>query len=360
MPDSDGDGLPDALEIELGTDPYNRDTDGDGYSDFFEHRFRSEGFDPRNPSAPAINCGDNRDRDGDGLAVCEEEYLGTNPRNPDSDGDGVPDGIEFVLGTDPLLADMAMDPDFDGILNIDEIRAGTSPTIADEAVYRGERMLYTIHDRGLKEIVNPRNDRVEERRCYDFDIRRVGMAVTTLPREPGRNRILIHTHERLAEMGGTTGISKAACFEAIYNGGRMKHPESGSIDVSQDALDELHDSYYTQLNSLASCPFFGFDEEDERLPNRAEIESAVTKCMPGRIHLANQLYTREKLFELFDRHIDEDARLRLPELAHELFIPLANLNTSRDCLRPWELERFQTLLDDLEAACATCLPAEGP
>lgn len=370
LPDSDGDGLPDALEIELGTDPYARDTDGDGYSDFFEHRFRSEGFDPRNPRAPAIVCGDSRDRDGDGLAVCEEEYLGTNPLNPDSDGDGVPDGIEFILGTDPLVSDMAMDPDFDGLLNIDEIRAGTDPMAEDEATYRSERVLTTIHDRGLMEIENPRNNRIEERRCYDFDLRRVGMAVTTLPREPGLNRVMIHTHERLAELGGNTGISKAACFESIYNGPRMKNPESGRIDVSQDALDIVHDRYYAQLNALATCPFFGFDppaeeggeegDEEVRLPTRDELESAVTKCMPGRIRLDNQLFTRDQIFELFDRHIDSDARLRLPEQAHRLFVPLANLNTNRDCFRPWELERFQRFLDDLEEACGTCVVPDEP
>ena len=31
--DADNDGLTNAQEIALGTDPFNRDTDGDGYSD---------------------------------------------------------------------------------------------------------------------------------------------------------------------------------------------------------------------------------------------------------------------------------------------------------------------------------------
>ncbi len=68
--DTDGDGLCDADEITLGTDPNNPDSDGDGVSD------------------------------GD------EVTAGTDPNNPDTDGDGVSDGDERVLGTDPLVPDM--------------------------------------------------------------------------------------------------------------------------------------------------------------------------------------------------------------------------------------------------------------
>ncbi|MFP2964292.1 hypothetical protein ACLEPN_42965, partial [Myxococcus sp. 1LA] len=34
------------------------------------------------------------DTDGDGLSDAEEIALGTDPNNPDTDGDGLPDGIE--------------------------------------------------------------------------------------------------------------------------------------------------------------------------------------------------------------------------------------------------------------------------
>lgn len=44
-PDSDGDGLPDNLEISIGTDPHNPDTDGDGFDDYTEvlHHFNPNG-----------------------------------------------------------------------------------------------------------------------------------------------------------------------------------------------------------------------------------------------------------------------------------------------------------------------------
>ena len=42
------------------------------------------------------------DDDGDGLSNAEEAELGTDPNEPDTDGDGLADGDEVSLGTDPL------------------------------------------------------------------------------------------------------------------------------------------------------------------------------------------------------------------------------------------------------------------
>lgn len=45
------------------------------------------------------------DRDGDGIEDAREERLGTDPDNADSDGDGRIDGVELELGNSPLNAD---------------------------------------------------------------------------------------------------------------------------------------------------------------------------------------------------------------------------------------------------------------
>jgi hypothetical protein len=48
-------------------------------------------------------CGDNADPDNDGLTNLQEQQLGTDPTNPDTDGDGLADGDEVnVFNTDPL------------------------------------------------------------------------------------------------------------------------------------------------------------------------------------------------------------------------------------------------------------------
>lgn len=68
-----------------------------------------------------------RDSDGDGLSDAEEALLGTDPGVPDTDRDGLADGEELMVGTDPLLSDT----DEDGIPDGDEDRLLTDPVLAD-------------------------------------------------------------------------------------------------------------------------------------------------------------------------------------------------------------------------------------
>ena len=89
--DSDGDGISNKDELDLGTDPDLADTDGDGVDDGVE---QDNGSDPLNP-----------DSDDDGLTDGEEASLGTSATNADSDGDGYLDGWEVDAGTDPANAE---------------------------------------------------------------------------------------------------------------------------------------------------------------------------------------------------------------------------------------------------------------
>ena len=76
MLDTDGDGLTDAEEAILGTNPLKIDTDGDGLTDYEEVMIYK-----------------------------------TDPLNPDTDGDGYNDGDEVLAGYDPLLPDGALLPE---------------------------------------------------------------------------------------------------------------------------------------------------------------------------------------------------------------------------------------------------------
>ena len=89
--DSDGDGLTDSYEVQIGTNPFDPDTDKDGLSDgeeVLKHK-----TDPLNP-----------DSDWDGLKDGAEVMVyTTDPLNPDTDAGGVKDGHEVIEdATNPL------------------------------------------------------------------------------------------------------------------------------------------------------------------------------------------------------------------------------------------------------------------
>ena len=111
--DTDGDGLSDAEEVAIGSDPLNRDYDADGLLDGEE--VYTQGTDPLN-----------NDSDGDGLLDGEEvSQYGSSPISTDIDGDGITDGDElFVYGTQPATPDS----DGDGIWDGEEVFVyGTNP-----------------------------------------------------------------------------------------------------------------------------------------------------------------------------------------------------------------------------------------
>jgi outer membrane protein OmpA-like peptidoglycan-associated protein len=115
--DNDKDGLIKRVELEIGTDPENPDTDGDGLKDGEEvNKYKT---DPLNP-----------DSDGDQLKDGEEVHkYKTDPLNPDTDGDTLKDGQEVITyKTDPLSADTDGDTLTDG----DEVnKYKTDPLKAD-------------------------------------------------------------------------------------------------------------------------------------------------------------------------------------------------------------------------------------
>jgi len=108
--DTDGDGLPDALETGgfrdgLGnwyvTDPNDPDTDGDGLSDGEEAGTLVDVNGRkyfRIISNPML-----ADSDGDGINDFDEVSYGTDPFNPDTDFDGIPDSID----PEPLIPQTA-------------------------------------------------------------------------------------------------------------------------------------------------------------------------------------------------------------------------------------------------------------
>jgi phosphatidylserine/phosphatidylglycerophosphate/cardiolipin synthase-like enzyme len=103
QPDADLDGILDPVD----NCPWNansdqQDTDNDGVGDV---------------------CDNYSDRDNDGLDDANEVIIGTDPLDPDTDDDGLLDGEEVAMGIDPLNPDTDGDGHEDG----DEIAAGSDP-----------------------------------------------------------------------------------------------------------------------------------------------------------------------------------------------------------------------------------------
>lgn len=151
--DSDGDGLTDAQEAELGTDANSADSDGDGLTDAEE--INEYETDPMNPDTDGDGLSDgdevnsynsdpnNSDSDGDGLTDGDEvnEY-NTDPNSADSDGDGLNDYDEIMTHeTDPNNADS----DGDGFTDSQELDMGTNPSDSSDPVYLDEGSLETVY-----------------------------------------------------------------------------------------------------------------------------------------------------------------------------------------------------------------------
>lgn len=111
--DSDGDGITDSLETQLGLDPMSADSDGDGVADGLD-QFSSDG--------PVDDQACEADTDSDGGST-EPEVIVPDPMDDevdnsiiDTDGDGLTDDSELALGLDPLN----IDTDGDGFSDNDD------------------------------------------------------------------------------------------------------------------------------------------------------------------------------------------------------------------------------------------------
>lgn len=113
-PDFDGDGLLNALEAEVGTNPREIDTDNDGLDDKEEYDYWTYKFE--NTSEPRDKPIGDWDADGK-VNIIDE----------DSDNDGLFDGYELGIETDPAKSDT----DNDNIDDKDEILEGLDPKNPD-------------------------------------------------------------------------------------------------------------------------------------------------------------------------------------------------------------------------------------
>ena len=127
--DRNSDGVPDVVELRLGCSPLANDTDKDGLSDAYEIKMLMPFCLPGMADSDSDGAPDSsEDPDNDGLTNAQEMALGTDPLKWDTDGDGIPDGQEAA---DPHLNPLAKDTDGDGLNDGSELRLGTDPSNPD-------------------------------------------------------------------------------------------------------------------------------------------------------------------------------------------------------------------------------------
>ncbi|MFL5321548.1 MAG: VWA domain-containing protein [Myxococcaceae bacterium] len=247
--DSDSDHLSDADEIKERTDPLNRDTDGDGFSDGVEVYFRAHGaaFTPNQIATPDgggldIGCPPNLrgiDTDCDGLLDCDEQLIGTNPERVDSDNDGVPDGTEWFMHTEGSSPDLEQDPDLDGLLSREEIHLHTDPLAVDTS---------SLSVNGYRYVIDKDGDvDADGRQCYHFRVDNILLANTlqevsdagTMVRGAGYNELYLS----LAMLpqddpSARTQVRHWRFKQVRYPVGGIKSPVDGVIHVEPDDLQD--------------------------------------------------------------------------------------------------------------------------
>jgi len=119
--DTDGDKMPDAWEVVMGTDPNvsdaNANPDGDALTNIQEYNAGT------NPLVPESNV----------LAFAESANFTLQGVvfSIDSDADGLPDWWEVLYGLPIGTADASADPDGDGLTNLQEFNGGWNPIVAE-------------------------------------------------------------------------------------------------------------------------------------------------------------------------------------------------------------------------------------
>jgi cell wall-associated NlpC family hydrolase len=319
--DSDHDGLTDAFEKLVGTNPRMADTDSDGLSDGYEAVVShtdplAADTDHDHLTDPAELAAGSDPGHLEGIGgVVGSGPLAINVRNPgpDSDHDGIPDRIEELVGLDPHSADT----DHDQLSDAMEISLGTDPTAAD-----------SDHD-GLTDAFEVQN--------HLDPLAATGSATETVPRWTLSSALA----ERTANQQMVTGSAAGAAWDAPSDpasdpvSGGAQPADSGALQTFIDsAKAQAGDSYvYGATPSLANPDPRAFDcssltqwaahQAGVKLPRIAEAQYMDLKSKDMLIPVDKAMHTPGALLFYFS----EEPHGPLPAGQAHVAISLGNGKT---------------------------------
>ena len=163
--DQDHDGIPDVVEIKIGTNPKQRDSDLDGIADALEIGLINDY--PQDSDHDGIIDALDDDDDGDGvLTRLEDPNRDGSPLNDDTDSDGVPNYLDANDdGDDKLTKDEehTFDTDKDGVPDYLDRNDGVSKQQLTKHLKDAEEALRQANlkiDRQVRASVNKNNSKV--------------------------------------------------------------------------------------------------------------------------------------------------------------------------------------------------------
>ena len=251
--DSDGDGLPDYLEIVCQTDMQNPDTDGDKLPDGYE--ILTIGTDPTDADTDNNSITDaDEDTDGDGLKNLDEYRSGTDPLNKDSDNDQLTDYDElFRYGTDPKNDDSDKDKLSDG----DEIALGFDPNTKDSdnnGIIDGDEIIHQLiseDNEGLSYVNNDDNPY-----CIELEIDSAGNAAKSVCAEKS-------PYDNYMKNPAILGEFISLSCESIRNIENIKIKFKLNHNIVEKP--ENNDLLNSEINGIKRFKIFKYDEENNIL-----------------------------------------------------------------------------------------------
>ena len=268
-PDIDGDGVNNSDEKAAGTDPYDPDTDGDGTNDGDEDA-DGDGKTNAEESDPTVD--ESKDSDGDGIPdiIDRDDEDGPkgdkdgdgiiNSEDPDADGDGVSNDDEKAACLDPLNPDTdgdgtndgEEDTDEDGKTNAEESEVPEGSVTDEDGDGLGDTGITDENDNGVADLVDKPDTETPDTKNPDWnDAKTTPGESVDIEKDPNSGDVESGTTVEVADGPGTAEIDDNGTItvtpdEDAKPGDKVvvevKDPEGKVIDTVEVTIEEKDNS----------------------------------------------------------------------------------------------------------------------